>query len=268
MNRIEEYIRNRYEGRLQDVVPDEGFLDVWEGLIQQAKSIGAAQTINTSIIPDRPVDLRDPESVRLEIYESFAGRIPIIYSGDTADFEALVTNIVHKGIRPSGIENTGASFIFGKTTRFIILSAKPYSNVPAAELGLTDEEKWCECSMILRRSHECTHYYTKQYYGVSANNLHDELMADLIGIYDAFGFYKAEWFLRFMGIIEGSGKRYGAYTSGLSDIEKDELVKPVEEAAKGLERWSETGGFRKLSNRERIDRMCAAGIEGMKEICL
>lgn len=37
-----------------------------------------------------------------------------------------------------------------------------------------------------------------------------------MGLYDAFGFYKADWFLRFRGVIEGNGKRLDIYTEGLS----------------------------------------------------
>ena len=84
----------------------------------------------------------------MKMYDSFAGKIPIIYVRNTSDFEQLVTNIAYKGVRPDGLETTGASFLHGKTTRFIILSSKPYSNVPASELGLDDAE-WAEKSMLL-----------------------------------------------------------------------------------------------------------------------
>ena len=55
-------------------------------------------------------------------------------------------------------------------------------------------------------------------------------MADFIGMYEAFGFYKAEWYLRF---------------------------------AYGLERWSNTEEFTALSVRERVKCMCHVGLSGM-----
>ena len=36
-------------------------------------------------------------------------------------------------------------------------------------------------------------------------------------MYEAFGFYRAEWFLRFMGIISGSGNRFVVYTNSLPE---------------------------------------------------
>ncbi len=232
----------------------------WQRMAEYADSIGAHKVINAKLCAERPVKFRSPESVRIEIFRSFAGSIPIIYAGDPADFEALVTNIVHKGVRPVNISSTGASFVSGRSVRFIILSAKPYSNVPASELGL-DEALWAEKSVLIRRSHECTHFFTKQTYGAANNLLHDELMADFIGLYDAFGFYKAEWFGRFMGIIKGSGSRLEVYTAGLSEMAKQAAADIIMKAAESLEAWSQSAGFRALDNAERIRLMCRAGVE-------
>lgn len=58
--------------------------------------------------------------MKLEIYNSFAGEIPIIYVSDSDDFEKLVTNIVHKGIRPDNISSTGASFIPGSGNGLVV----------------------------------------------------------------------------------------------------------------------------------------------------
>ena len=183
---------------------------------------------------------------------------------DVSDFEDLVTNIAYKGIRPDNIEKTGASFLHGKTTRYIILSAKPYSNVPASELGL-DEAEWSEKSMQIRFGHECTHYFTKQTYGITNNILHDEIMADFTGVYETFGLFKAEWFLRFMGLIGESGGRLIFYTAELSDSGRKEVSEMLTEAAYGLERWSQTGEFSAMTTGERIKNMCRMGLTGMKE---
>lgn len=183
------YIANRFENCEEVNEQDTDFLKVWDSIIYCAGLFGAADAINKKVCPNRPVEFNSPDTVEIKMYISFAGKIPIIYIRDTADFKQLVTNVAYKGVRPDGLEKTGASFISGKTTRFIILSAKPYSNVPADELELDDEE-WTEKSMLLRRGHECTHYFTKQTYGIVNNILHDEIIADFIGMYEAFGFTK------------------------------------------------------------------------------
>ena len=82
--------------------------------------------------------------------------------------------------------------------KFVILSNKPYSNVPAERLGL-EEEQWRNFSVIIRREHECTHYFTKRFLGSSRNNLHDELVADFTGIMCAVGEFNAFWLLRTNG---------------------------------------------------------------------
>lgn len=256
-----EYTRNRFAGIKEITAPDFDFLAMWEKIVSYAKIFGADKAINQKICPKRPVAFVSPDMLEIRIYDSFAGKIPIISVRDTADFEQLVTNIAYKGICPDGIEKTGASFISGKTTRFIILSAKPYSNVPASELGLSDETDWCEKSLLLRQAHECTHYFTKQTYGISNNLLHDEIMADFIGMYEAFGFYKAEWFLRFMGIIEGSGSRLMFYTKDLSVNVRKAVSELAVLSADGLERWSMTDSFKAISTGERIKRMCKWGFE-------
>ena len=262
---LREYIKNRFSG-CEEKAP-EGFeqLAVWRRLAALGELIGAAEVINKKITPKHPVSFNDPEGVRLEIFSSYAGDIPIIYADDTGDFEAIVTNIVYKGERPQNISKTGASFVSGKSTRLIILSSKPYSNVPASELGLDDAD-WAKKSMLIRRSHEYTHYYTKQVFGISNNILHDELMADFIGLYDTFGFYRAEWFLRFMGVVKGSGGRLDVYTADLSERVKQAVAELLCSAANGLEKWSQSKGFKSLTNARRINIMCRAGVLGIAEL--
>ena len=258
-----EYTANRFAGAQEIGEADTSFLGFWERTIEYACKFGAGKAINEKVCSVRPVEFRSPDTLKIEMYESDAGRIPIIYVRDTADFEQLVTNIAYNGIRPDSISATGASFISGKTTRFIILSAKPYSNVPASELGMSDEAEWSEKSLLLRREHECTHYFTKQTYGITNNILHDEIIADFIGIYETFGFYKAEWFLRFMGIIKGSGGRLAVYTENLPENVRNAVSELAELCAGSLEKWSLSDEFASMTNAGRIKYMCRAGFEGM-----
>lgn len=111
-------------------------------------------------------------------------------------FQNLTTNLIYKGKRPENLSSTGASFVYGKSTRFILLSAKPYSNVSASTLGLKEED-WLEKSMKIRLEHECSHFFTKRFFGNAQNHLHDELIADFFGLLSAFGNYSAEYWESF-----------------------------------------------------------------------
>jgi len=93
--------------------------------------------------------------------------------------------------------------------KFIILSDGPYSAVPAESLGLAEEE-WRRLSLIIRREHECTHYFTRRMFSSMRNNLLDELIADYMGIVSAIGFFRADWFLRFVGLENYPQYRAGA----------------------------------------------------------
>ena len=260
---FKEYTQNRFKDAKENKNPDVSFLKAWDRIIAYAEMFGAEKAVNSLICPKRPVAFRSPEMLEIKLYDSSAGKIPIISVWDTDDFEQLVTNVAYKGVRPEHLSETGASFLSNKTTRFIILSAKPYSNVPACELGLPDEAEWQEKSLLLRRGHECTHYFTKQTYGITNNILHDEIIADFMGIYETFGFYKAEWFLRFMGIIKGSGGRFVYYTKELPERVGNAVSELAELCARSLEKWSLTDEFASMTAAERIKHLCMSGFEGM-----
>lgn len=183
---------------------------------------------------------------RLEMFQSAAGAIPIIYPTGVSDFERLLREIVYKGKGVPHIEDRGSSFVFGKTLRFIILSDKPYSGVPASDMGLPEAD-WLEKSMTIRKYHECAHYYTKRYLGSSRNNLHDELIADFRGLYAAFGEYRAEWFMKFFDV------RFGIYTQGLSESAAQVIRALSERAAKGIHEWTKTEGFALLDEAGQIE---------------
>ena len=187
---------------------------------------------------------------QLEMYASVAGLIPIVYPADVADFHALLREIVYKNTEMPPTENMGAQFLHGKTLRFIILSDKPYSGIPAAEFGL-DEAAWREKSLIIRKAHECSHYYTRRNLGSAKNNLHDELIADFCGLYAAFGQYEAAYFMRFFTA------RAIIYTADLSEAAGQVISKLAQLAASGVEAWSKGDEFRRLSEAERIEYLAA-----------
>ena len=69
--------------------------------------------------------------------------------------------------------------------------------------------EWRRTSTTIRLEHECTHYFTLRVFGSMRNNLLDELIADYMGITAAAGRYRADWFLRFMGL-----ESFPAYREG------------------------------------------------------
>jgi len=185
-----------------------------------------------------------------EMYESAAGVVPIIYPQSVDDFEAILRETVYKNKVITGLENMGASFVSNKAgdLRFIVLSDKPYSGIPASEMGLSNE-KWAEKSMVIRKHHECAHLHTKRFFGLSRNHLHDELIADFCGFYAAFGEFKARWF------VMSFCSRLYVYTRQLSEPAKGIVVKIAENAAQYAENWSKTGSFEKLNETELIESL-------------
>jgi hypothetical protein len=182
--------------------------------------------------------LEEPEGLQLHIYQSVAGAVPVLIAATRVDFCALVQALVKRN-EPAPIpDSMGACMVAGYNNwdrihayrrqwfaaapertnaqwpeafqqiipqkhlyqdRFIILSQGSYSNVGAAELDLGTEE-WLSLSLQIRLEHECAHYFTKRLFGVFRQHLHDELLADYAGIVAALGYYRADWFLRFMGL--------------------------------------------------------------------
>ncbi len=126
--------------------------------------------------------------------------------------------------------------------RFIIISDGPYSAVPAQDMGLS-EEGWKRTSLVIRREHECTHYFTRRLFSSARNNLLDEFLADYTGIVAAAGCYHADWFLRFMGLESFPHYREGGRLENyrgdpsLSDGAFKILQTLVKNAAHNLERF-------------------------------
>ena len=262
--KFNEYIENKMKTKLK-LSQDEDFLYTWNLWIDEAEESGFADVLNSHISSKRPVNFKQPECINIEIYESIAGKIPIIIIGNDDDFEQFIVNLAYVGVRPNNIHQQGASFLAGKKNRFIVLSEKPYSNIPAEWMNLSNSE-WRKKSMILRRAHECTHYYTRRYYGTADNNLHDELMADFFGLYAAFKEYKSKWFLHFMG-VDGENKdgRLSLYVKDLPDKVAKAIGEVAVHCAKFLEEWSLSKEFIEMSDFERVDFLCELGISGMIE---
>ncbi len=85
------------------------------------------------------------------------------------------------------------------TDALIILSQGPYSAVPAEKIGLS-HEAWTAASYTIRKYHECTHFITRRLFPALIDPLWDEMLADAVGLYAAFGHYDIEKAEMFLGI--------------------------------------------------------------------
>ena len=177
------------------------------------------------------LDLAHPEALELVIHPSAAGRIPLLIVRRREEFIALLRALAKRtepvpvpaaqgALMVSGFNNWSRIAALKRQVgaadwaeawpslaaqkelyqdRFILLSDGPYSAVPAAELGLNEEE-WRALSLTIRREHECAHYLTRRVFGAMRNHLLDELIADYAGLVGAIGRFRADWFLRFLGL--------------------------------------------------------------------
>ena len=191
--------------------------------------------------------LRAPQRLRLVLHPTAAGRVPRLITPDRSDFEALVRAFTRRNEPVPIPASMGACMVAGFNNwdriravrqawaaavpeptdaawaeafralvsqkeryqdRFVLLSDGPYSAVPAAAAGL-DEAGWRARSLVIRREHECAHYFTRRVLGAMQNNARDELIADYMGLTAAFGRFDAALFLRFMGL-----ERYPDYRPG------------------------------------------------------
>ena len=229
----------------------EAYLVSWKPIFAAAEVMGVAYAINNYLVRAKTqIDFAQPDSIVLELFNSFAGRVPIITAESYVDFENLVKTVVFKGNEYSLINDMGATFVSSKNNFLIILSGKPYSNVTAEALGL-DEQTWKEKSAVIRKYHECAHYYTKRNYGSARNNLHDELIADFCGMWASFSSFNASLFSKFL-----AHGRMKIYTEGLSCASAAIVEKLSHIAASGVERWTMDEGITKLSDSQRIDYLC------------
>ncbi|MEH2359496.1 DUF7005 family protein [Nostoc sp.] len=192
--------------------------------------------------------LQQPEKLQLILHQSLAGTIPVLLAGNREDFVSLVQALTMRNEPQPVPDSMGACIVSGFNNwdrihqyrqlwadenpancsdsswlaefrrlipqkqlyqdKFIILSDGFYSNISANEMEL-DESQWQQLSVTIRLEHECTHYFTRRLFNSMQNNIFDELIADYRGIVAAIGCYRADWFLRFLGLESFPNYREG-----------------------------------------------------------
>ena len=255
--------------------------------------------------------LERPEELQLVLNPTPAGRIPVIIPASRNDFVSTIRAFTMRNEPEPVPDSMGATTVSGYNNwdrihtlrrqweeknqgiagligwpqefqriiakkelyqdRFIILSDGPYSSVPAREMGLAGDE-WRRLSLIIRREHECTHYFTLRVFSSMQNRLIDELLADYMGIVAAADRYRADWFMRFMGLENFPDYRKGGRLENyrgdpqLSDRAFKILQVLVKKAAENLERLDVECRDELLNLKEKTSRLIAITYLTLEEL--
>jgi hypothetical protein len=226
-----------------------------------------------------PLQIHSPDRIQLTMTPTTSGRLPIIVVGDRRDFETLVQALTARNEPEPVPASMGACMVKGLNNwsriadyrrrweqahpddewseefkrlivrkdlyqdRFILLSTGAYSATPASDTGL-DERSWLDASLVIRREHELTHYFVYRVFGVMRTHAFDEIVADFIGLSRAFGEYRADLALRFLGL-----ERFPAVRAG-GRLENYRSDPPMSDAAWAVVRaltHRSVDGLRRLS---------------------
>lgn len=205
---------------------------------------------------------RGSEFDRMETVDTPAGPVRVVTLGDRRDFELVLRGLMaaKNGPKAPIPASQGAAMltVFNwprikahlarfpeaeQATEFkrftsvkenyldmlVVLSRGLYSGVPATAVGLSEEE-WLDRSDTIRRYHELTHVICRRLYPEDIDSIRDELIADAVGLYAAFGRFDPETEVLFLGIRDGRyiGGRLGNYT--------DEPEKRIDSVSAELDR--------------------------------
>ncbi len=188
------------------------------------------------------IQLDEPEKLRIVFIDGPVGKLPALIAHHPRDFELLFQSFFYRNEPvpiPSamgasivkGVNNwarlrkvfsefrsrnsfRSAQSIFAEINQkkqlyqdtFVLISKKPYSNVWPRNY---DHQKWQEASVKIRMWHEYAHYFTSRYFETMQNNIHDELLADYLGIHAVKPIFDAQLFLLFLGL-----ERHPTYRTG------------------------------------------------------
>ena len=225
---------------------------------------------------------------RMETVDTPAGPVRVVTLGDRRDFERVLRGLMAAKNGPLAPipESQGAAMLtlfnwprirahlaqfpeeeqaaeFKRFTAvkenytdvLAILSRGPYSGVPAAAVGISEDE-WLDLSDTIRRYHELTHVICRRLYPDDIDPVRDELIADAVGLYAAFGRFDPETEKRFLGVKDGRyvGGRLENYTDEPEKLAGQvgaalDRIKQVIDAQPGAEPFTLIGA---LMDKQRI----------------
>ncbi|GAB6181631.1 hypothetical protein JCM14036_29500 [Desulfotomaculum defluvii] len=256
----ELFVRD-WEEYISDISQQGFFASLRKRLVQLNFPIGKEMSQNTNyqlatrsgIVTSSPeinkVELKEPDNIEVYLYQTLAGKIPVMQIRNRSDFETLVRVFAHKNEPVLIPPSMGACMIKGYNNwdRVNKYKEKWHSDNDYKEnsdllwklefekmkshkefyrdtfLILSGNEysnvpavmlgltsdEWQRLSLVIRREHEATHYCTLRFWGSARNDLLDELIADYMGLVAATGSFRAQWFLCFMGLEDYPSFRTG-----------------------------------------------------------
>ncbi len=232
--------------------------------------------------------LTEPDKLRLFLHPTLVGRIPVIIANNRFDFQSIIRALSYRNEPKSMPKSMGAAMIQGLNNwdrlkksiqlasqsevlknkalyqdRIIVLSRIPYSNVAASEMDM-DHEVWLDKSLSIRLEHECAHYFTLRQFGKMSNNMHDEIIADYMGIHSVLTHFNSSWFLRFVGLADypnfNNSGRLKNYIGDppLSEESFKTLQTIVKQAAENIEKFDKEikNPINIISRRSRMGALC------------
>ncbi|GHU49214.1 hypothetical protein FACS1894127_1910 [Clostridia bacterium] len=228
-----------------------------------------------------------PEEIRIYLHPTPVGRVPVIECDSDLDFIHLQQSLVHR-CEPIPIPDSrgatiiknynnwarvrmhlesGAMDVFKSPALYrdhiLLLSHRNYSGVSAEAFGL-ERAEWRRKSLVIRREHEAAHYMTERYYHSSKNEIHDEIIADFMGLTAAFGDYDPIKFLTFLGLENYPKYRVGGrleiYLSR-SDDGFDPLCETLVQLTKNIAIYFNKSG---LDRMDMFHTMCRTSVADME----
>ena len=194
------------------------------------------ETVETPAGPVRTVTLGDRRDFELVIRGLMAAKegplAPVPKTQGAAMMTVFNWPRIHAHLAQFPDEEQAAEFKRFTSVRenytdmLVVLSRGPYSGVDAAAAGRTEGE-WQALSDTIRRYHELTHVICRRLYPEDIDPVRDELIADAVGLYAAYGRFDPEMEKLFLGIRDGhyTGGRLENYTD-----EPEKLAERIEPA--------------------------------------
>ncbi|MCL2081988.1 MAG: hypothetical protein FWH04_01955 [Oscillospiraceae bacterium] len=231
-----------------------------------------------------------PEGIRVYLHPTPAGRLPVIECEADEDFIRLHRSIVCRCEPKPVPDSRGATIVknYNNWARvnmnrsadgaipkdpslyrdyIALLSHRYYSGVDPEAFGMAPDD-WHKKSLIIRREHESAHYMTQRFYNSAKNEIHDEIIADFMGLTATLGEYDPVKFLTFLGLENAAqfrkGGRLEIYLGGAETEsgEFDRLCETVRNAARNI------SGFYKESGEDRMQTfhaLCRTSVADMAE---
>ena len=181
------------------------------------------ETVDTPAGPVRVVTLGDRHDFELVMRGMMAAKSGPLAPVPKSQGAAMITVFnwprIHAHLARFPEEEQAAEFKRFTAVRenyidmLAVLSRGPYSGVDAAAAGETESE-WLALSDTIRRYHELTHVICRRLYPEDVDPVRDELIADAVGLYAAYGRFDPEKEKLFLGIKDGRyiGGRLENYT--------------------------------------------------------